>query len=102
MVRRGIASTRGGLRDGPGRVDVAGTGAFGDRGVRSVRPVMRRWAACLVAIETAACCLMALLHCQPAMAQARPRSLLVLDQAEVRGPFYYEVFAGLRSALNAD
>ena len=44
---------------------------------------------------------MALLHCQPAMAQARPRSLLVLDQAEVRGPFYYEVFAGLRSALNA-
>jgi len=68
---------------------------------RSVRPVMRRWAACLVAIETAACCLMALLHCQPAMAQARPRSLLVLDQAEVRGPFYYEVFAGLRSALNA-
>ena len=68
---------------------------------RSVRPVMRRWAACLVAIGTAACCLMALLHCQPAMAQARPRSLLVLDQAEVRGPFYYEVFAGLRSALNA-
>jgi len=68
---------------------------------RSVRPVMRRWAACLVAIGTAACCLMALLHCQPAMAQARPRSLLVLDQAEVRGPFYYEIFAGLRSALNA-
>src|SRR5262245_4288154 len=99
MVRRGIASVRGGLRSGTGRC--AGTGAFGDRGVRSVRPVMRRWAACLVAIETVACCLMALLHCQPAMAQARPRSLLVLDQAEVRGPFYYDVFAGLRSAVNA-
>src|SRR5215510_13457491 len=99
MVRRGIASVRGALRSGTGRC--AGTGAFGDRGVRSVRPVMGRWAACLVAIETVACCLMALLHCQPAMAQARPRSLLVLDQAEVRGPFYYEVFVGLRSAVYA-
>ena len=85
---------------GPEQVDVAGTGAFGDSGVRSVWPVMR-WAACLVAIESVACCLMALLPSQPAMAQARPRSLLVLDQAEVRGPFYYEVFAGLRSAVNA-
>src|SRR5437588_12606617 len=34
--------------------------------------------------------------------EARPRSILVLDQSEARGPFYYQVFSGLRSAVNAD
>ena len=30
-----------------------------------------------------------------------PRSILVLDPANVRGPFYYEIFSSLRSAVNA-
>jgi signal transduction histidine kinase len=38
-----------------------------------------------------------------AMAQeAPPRSILVLDQSDMRGPFYYQVFSGLRSTVNAD
>src|SRR5438270_12388449 len=38
-----------------------------------------------------------------ATAQAtRSRSILVLDQADMRGPFYYQVFSGLRSVVNAD
>jgi len=36
----------------------------------------------------------------PAFA-APPRSILVLDQSEVRGPLYYEIFSALRSAVNA-
>jgi signal transduction histidine kinase len=38
----------------------------------------------------------------PAAAQSIPRSILVLDQSEVRGPFYYEVFSALRSTINAN
>jgi signal transduction histidine kinase len=34
--------------------------------------------------------------------EARSRSILVLDQADMRGPFYYQVFSGLRSVVNAD
>src|SRR3984893_2132838 len=34
--------------------------------------------------------------------ETRPRSVLVLDQADMRGPFYYQVFSGLRSVVNAD
>ena len=34
--------------------------------------------------------------------EARPRSVLVLDQADMRGPFYYQVFSGFRSVVNAD
>jgi hypothetical protein len=34
--------------------------------------------------------------------EARPRSILVLDQADMRGPFYYQVFSGFRSVVNAD
>jgi len=34
--------------------------------------------------------------------EVRPRSILVLDQSDMRGPFYYQVFSGLRSVVNAD
>src|ERR1700688_5001613 len=34
--------------------------------------------------------------------ETRPRSVLVLDQADMRGPFYYQVFSGFRSVVNAD
>ncbi|MBR0874952.1 sensor histidine kinase [Bradyrhizobium tropiciagri] len=33
--------------------------------------------------------------------QARPHSILVLDQSDRRGPFYYQVFTGLRAAVSA-
>ena len=35
-------------------------------------------------------------------AETRARSILVLDQSEARGPFYYQIFSGLRSVLIAD
>jgi signal transduction histidine kinase len=35
-------------------------------------------------------------------AEMRARSILVLDPSESRGPFYYQIFSGLRSAVNAD
>ena len=34
--------------------------------------------------------------------EGRSRSILVLDQSDLRGPFYYSVFSGLRSALSSD
>jgi signal transduction histidine kinase len=47
-------------------------------------------------------CLAIALACPAALAQQPvPRSILVLDQSDLRGPFYYEVFSGLRSAVNA-
>ncbi|MHC2435347.1 sensor histidine kinase [Bradyrhizobium sp. USDA 4451] len=33
--------------------------------------------------------------------QMRPHSMLVLDQSDRRGPFYYQVFVGLRDAVSA-
>jgi len=42
---------------------------------------------------------------QPVVALAdapRPRSMLILDQSEARGPFYYQIFSGIRAAVNAD
>lgn len=33
--------------------------------------------------------------------ESRPRSMLVLDDANVRSPFYYEVFSRLRAVVNA-
>src|SRR5436305_441072 len=39
-------------------------------------------------------------HC--AGAELRPRSILVLDQSEPRGPFYFQIFTGIRAELNAD
>src|SRR3954471_22073678 len=40
------------------------------------------------------------LGCWPTVA-APPRSILVLDQSDVRGPFYYQIFSAFRSAVNA-
>jgi ABC-type uncharacterized transport system substrate-binding protein len=37
-----------------------------------------------------------------AAAQPISRSILVIDQSDVRGPFYYDVFSALRSTINAD
>jgi signal transduction histidine kinase len=34
-------------------------------------------------------------------AQPLPRAMLVLDQSDVRGPFYHSIFSGLRSTVNA-
>lgn len=34
--------------------------------------------------------------------EVRPRSILVLDQFDLSGPFYQAVFSGLRSVLSAD
>jgi signal transduction histidine kinase len=34
--------------------------------------------------------------------EARSRSILVLDQSDLPGPFYHQVFSGLRSAVTAD
>jgi signal transduction histidine kinase len=48
-------------------------------------------------------CLTALLAPVCAVAaETRARSILVLDQSEARGPFYYQIFSGLRSVLTAD
>ncbi len=43
-----------------------------------------------------------LIACLPSAAAegARPRSMLVLDDANVRSPFYYEVFSRLRATVN--
>jgi signal transduction histidine kinase len=35
-------------------------------------------------------------------AELRPRSILVLDQSEARGPFYYQLFSGFREAVTKD
>jgi signal transduction histidine kinase len=35
-------------------------------------------------------------------AELRPRSILVLDQSETRGPFYYQLFSGLREVVTRD
>ncbi len=34
-------------------------------------------------------------------AELRPRSILYLDQSDLRGPFYYQIFSALRAQLNA-
>jgi hypothetical protein len=48
-----------------------------------------------------AACLLLCLACPTALAEeALPRSILVIDPANVRGPFYYTVFSGLRAAVN--
>lgn len=49
--------------------------------------------------------LCAVLLLMPACLRAgelRPRSILVLDQSDLRGSFYYEVFSAIRAAVNAD
>jgi signal transduction histidine kinase len=49
--------------------------------------------AALIAVFGASC---------PLSAEPRPRSILVLDQAEVTSPFYYAIYSGLRSSVTAD
>jgi signal transduction histidine kinase len=47
--------------------------------------------------------IVALAACLPpvlTLADPLPRSMLVLDQSDVRGPFYYEIFSALRSTVN--
>jgi signal transduction histidine kinase len=39
--------------------------------------------------------------CLLASGQQRPRSILVLEQSDVRGPFYAEIFAGIRDVAGA-
>ncbi len=34
--------------------------------------------------------------------QERPRSILVIDQSNVRGPFYYQIFSSLRATIRAE
>ena len=34
--------------------------------------------------------------------ESRPRSILVLDQSDLRGPFYYQAFSALRAEVSAD
>ncbi len=50
-------------------------------------------AVALAALWASPCC---------AGAELRPRSILVLDQSEVRGPFYYQLFSGLREVVTKD
>jgi signal transduction histidine kinase len=40
--------------------------------------------------------------CCSAGAELRPRSILVLDQSELRGPFYYQLFSGLREVVTRE
>jgi hypothetical protein len=55
----------------------------------------------ITAISALLVCVVSLLTpVQVAAQEARPRSILVLDhQSDLRGPFYYSVFSGLRSAV---
>ena len=46
--------------------------------------------------------LIASLGCPCLAAESRARSILVLDQAETTSPFYYAIYAGIRSTLTAD
>jgi signal transduction histidine kinase len=34
--------------------------------------------------------------------ELRPQSILVLDQSDLRGPFYYQIFSGLRAVVTTD
>jgi len=38
----------------------------------------------------------------PAAAQSIPRSILLFEQSDVRGPFYYEIFSAFRSRINSE
>jgi signal transduction histidine kinase len=69
-----------------------GASPFGVRAmIRFIR--IRELVIILVAALTPAC-----LSAQ----ETRPRSILVLDQSELVGPFYFEIFSGLRAVVVAD
>lgn len=38
---------------------------------------------------------------RPAVAQSTSHSILMIDQSDVRGPFYYNIFSAFRSTINA-
>jgi ABC-type uncharacterized transport system substrate-binding protein len=42
------------------------------------------------------------LWASPCVGAERPRSMLVLDQSELRGPFYYQLFSGLREVVTKE
>jgi signal transduction histidine kinase len=52
-----------------------------------------RLAVALTVLWASTCC---------AAAELRPRSILVLDQSELRGPFYYQLFSGLREVVSKE
>jgi signal transduction histidine kinase len=52
-----------------------------------------RLAVALTVLWASTCC---------ARAELRPRSILVLDQSELRGPFYYQLFSGLREVVSKE
>jgi signal transduction histidine kinase len=52
-----------------------------------------RLAVALTVLWASTCC---------ARAELRPRSILVLDQSELRGPFYYQLFSGLREVVSRE
>jgi len=57
---------------------------------------------CLCSLAGIVLCSVVLCAGRAALAQQPPpRSILVLDQSDMRSPFYYEVFSSLRSAVNA-
>jgi signal transduction histidine kinase len=52
-----------------------------------------RLAVALTVLWASTCC---------AGAEVRPRSILVLDQSELRGPFYYQLFSGLSEVVSKE
>jgi signal transduction histidine kinase len=52
-----------------------------------------RLAVALTVLWASTCC---------AGAEPRPRSILVLDQSEARGPFYYQLFSGFRDVVTKE
>lgn len=52
--------------------------------------------------ELVLCAVLVLVPTCLAAGELRPRSILVLDQSDLRGSFYYEVFSAIRAAVNAD
>lgn len=61
------------------------------------RPIMMR---SILALTIALAAVWTSSHC--AAAELRPRSVLVLDQSEPRGPFYFQIYTGIRAELDPD
>ncbi|MCK0198729.1 sensor histidine kinase [Ancylobacter sp. 6x-1] len=55
----------------------------------------------LETIFLGALCVLCAGHSLPCRADQAPRSILVLEQSDVRGPFYAAIFSGLRSIVNS-
>ena len=83
-------------------VNVSNFNFFGDGGIIFIGPnlgsgAMVAWISALLIGVAAIPTLL-----QVMAEERRSRSILVLDQSDLRGPFYYAVFSGLRSILSAD